>query len=133
MVELLKTMLQYQSPDLQRTLETAQLEELVLFIIASMPASSYINNIYLRAQLGEVSDVLAPRPRLVPLIFTQTCCVATIKSSNRCSASPAQRSTNRHICWRLRICFLASLCWLENARIPASQSSVREQSMAATV
>lgn len=59
MVELLKTMLQYQSPDLQRTLETAQLEEIVLFIIAFMPASSYINNIYLRAQLGEVRDVIA--------------------------------------------------------------------------
>lgn len=52
MVEFIK--MGIQSMEIMTILETSPLEEIVLFLIAFMPAASYINNIYLRAQLGEV-------------------------------------------------------------------------------
>lgn len=52
MVELLKYATHY--PELGNSMKPSSVRTMVLFITTFMPAASYINNIYLRAQLGEV-------------------------------------------------------------------------------
>lgn len=56
MVELLKFATYY--PELGNAMvkATSSIKTTVLFITTFMPAAAYINNIYLRAQLGEVSS-----------------------------------------------------------------------------
>ncbi len=53
MVELLKYATHY--PELGNAMATSSIKTTVLFITTFMPAAAYINNIYLRAQLGEVN------------------------------------------------------------------------------
>lgn len=77
LIELLKLAPYF--PEVHAALESMPLEELIMFLIAFMPASAFINNIYLRAQLGEV---------LIPQIFGQLAFTLAIKNRDERKTNP---------------------------------------------